>query len=68
MKKITNFIIDRSDLVATAPSIRSFTVSGEKDAEFILQVFDTPSSTSDPVAFYDFATKSFSTTFTSASS
>tara|TARA_R110002020_G_scaffold220917_1_gene428928 strand:- start:95 stop:1378 length:1284 start_codon:yes stop_codon:yes gene_type:complete len=66
MKKINSFIIDKSDLAATALS-RQYTVNGEKDAEFILQVFDTPSGSSDPVAFYDFATKSFSTTSTSTS-
>ena len=66
MKKINNFNIDESDLATTASS-RQYTVNGEKDAEFILQVFDTPSGSSDPVAFYNFVTKSFSTTFTSAS-
>ena len=63
MKNINNFNIDTSDLPAvTLP--RQYTVDGEKDAEFILQVFDT----SDPVKFYDFGTESFSTTFTSTSS
>jgi hypothetical protein len=67
MKKINNFNIDESDLATTASS-RQYTVNGEKDAEFILQVFDTPSGSSDPVAFYDFVTKSFSITQTSTSS
>jgi hypothetical protein len=67
MRNINGFNINRNDLAATASS-RQYTVNGEKDAEFILQVFDTPSGSSDPVAFYDFATKSFSVTFTSTSS
>ena len=66
MNKINNFSINESDLATTASS-RQYAINGEKDAEFILQVFDTPSGSSDPVAFYDFATKSFSTTFTSTS-
>jgi len=63
MKKLTSFNIDISDLAATALS-RQFTIGGEKDAEFILQVFDTSS----PIKFYDFSSRSFSTTFTSTSS
>ena len=63
MKKINSFNINENDLAAVS-GVRQFTVSGEKDAEFILQVFDTSS----PVKFYDFATKSFSATFTSTSS
>ena len=61
MKKITNFTINRSDLTATVSSTRSFTVTGEKDAEFILQVFDGSS----PVKFYDFISRSFATGFIS---
>ena len=61
MKKINNFSIKTSDLAATASS-RQYTVGGEKDAEFILQIFNSDQE------FYDFATKSFSTTFTSTSS
>jgi len=67
MKKITNFDINEGDLAATALS-RQYTIKGEKDAEFILQVFDTPSNSSDPVAFYDFKTKLFSIIQTSTSS
>ena len=60
MKKINNFNIDESDLATTASS-RQYTVNGEKDAEFILQVFNSSQQ------FYDFATRSFSATFTSTS-
>ena len=61
MKKINSFDIDTSNLVATA-SLRQFTVGGEKDAEFILQVFNSDQE------FYDFKTKTYSATFTSTSS
>ena len=61
MKKINSFNINESDLATTASS-RQYTVEGEKDAEFILQVFNSSQQ------FYDFKTKSFSTTFTSTSS
>ena len=61
MKKINNFTINESDLATTASS-RQYTVNGEKDAEFILQVFNSSQQ------FYDFATRSFSATFTSTSS
>ena len=61
MKKINSFNINESDL-ATTTSSRQYTVEGEKDAEFILQVFNSSQQ------FYDFKTKSFSTTFTSTSS
>ena len=60
MKKINNFTINESDLATTASS-RQYTVNGEKDAEFILQIFNSSQQ------FYDFATKSFSATFTSTS-
>ena len=57
--------IDRDSLIkrryregeVTTSLNRSFTINGDKDAEFTLQVFDTPSSSSDPVAFYDFTTR-----------
>ena len=62
MKKISNLIVNTSKLPATSSS-RSINILGEKDAEFILQVFDS----SDPVKFYDFKSKSFSSTFTSTS-
>ena len=61
MKKINSFDIDTSNLVATA-SIRQYTINGEKDAEFILQVFNSDQE------FYDFKTKTYSATFTSTSS
>ena len=67
MKKITNFIIDTSSLTASGLS-RTFTVSGEKDAEFILQVFNTPTGSSDLVDFYDFTSLSFTTGFTTKNS
>ena len=60
MKKINNFTINESDLATTASS-RQYTVNGEKDAEFILQIFNSSQQ------FYDFATGSFSATFTSTS-
>ena len=60
MKKINNFNIDECDL-ATIASSRQYTVNGEKDAEFILQIFNSSQQ------FYDFATGSFSATFTSTS-
>ena len=63
MKKINSFNINENDLSAVS-AVRSFTVTGELDASFILQAFDA----SDPVKFYDFATRSFSTTYTSTSS
>ena len=61
MKKITNFIINKNDFDATALS-RQYVVNGEKDAEFILQVFNSDQE------FYDFKTKTYSATFTSTSS
>ena len=67
MKTITNFNIDQSDLAVTS-RVRSFTVTGEKDAEFILQVFNAPTGTSDMADFYDFKSNSFSATHTSTSS
>ena len=67
MKKITNFIIDTSSLTASGLS-RTFTVNGEKDAEFILQVFNTPTGSSDLVDFYDFTSLSFRAGFTTKNS
>jgi len=64
MKKITNFIIDRSSLTE-AGSTRAFTVNGEKDAEFTLQVFNSPTGASDLLDFYDFASLSFTAGFVS---
>ena len=65
MKLIQGFNIDTSNLPASS-SARIFQVEGEEGAEFMLQVFNTPSGTSDPVDFYNFLTTSFSPTFTSA--
>ena len=61
MKKINNFNVDISDLPAVALS-RQYIVTGEKDAEFILQVFNSSQQ------FYDFKSSSFSAAFTSTSS
>ena len=61
MKYINSFDIDTSNLPATALP-RQYTVNGEDTAEFILQVFNSAQ------AFYDFSTKTFSSTFTSTSS
>ena len=60
MKKINSFSINEGNLAETASS-RQYIISGEKDAEFILQIFNSSQE------FYDFATKSFSATFTSTS-
>ena len=60
MKKITNFIIDTSDLIGTAGSSREIIVIGEKDAEFMLQIYDTDGD------FYDFTSKSFGSEFISS--
>lgn len=61
MKKITEFNIDTSDFAATTLS-RQYNVVGQKDAEFILQVFNSSQQ------FYNFTTKSFSATQTTTSS
>ena len=45
MANITSFTIDKKDLIAGA-STRSFTVLGDVGAEFELQVFATPASSS----------------------
>jgi len=66
MKLIQSFDIDASNLPALS-STRSFQVEGEEGAEFMLQVIDTPANANDPVDFYNFITRSFSPTFTSAS-
>jgi len=55
MKNISNFNIDRSNLAAVSAT-RQFTVTGEKDASFILQVFNSSQR------FYDFKSRSFSAT------
>ena len=60
MKKITNFIINDSDL-AKSGSIRYFSVNGEVDAEFSIKVFDSSGK------FYNFQSKSFETGFISTS-
>ncbi len=58
MKNITGFSINHSTLLQSS-SNRQFTVTGETDAEFLLQVFNTPTSASDQVDFYNFTTASF---------
>ena len=62
MKNINNFNVDTSDLPKAALP-RQYTVEGEEGAEFILQVLSEGRQ-----GFYDFKSKSFSTTFTSTSS
>ena len=47
MKNISNFNINENDLAAVS-AVRQFTVTGEKDASFILQVFNSSQQ------FYDF--------------
>jgi len=66
MKKITGFSIDTTNLTVTAAS-RQYVIDGEKDAEFTLQVFDTPANANDPVDYYNFHSREFSNTFTSES-
>jgi len=61
MKKINSFIIGTNNLPSTALS-RQYSIRGEKDAEFILQIFNSSQQ------FYNFGTESFSATFTSRSS
>ena len=61
MKNINSFNINESNLAAVS-GVRQYTIVGEKDAEFILQVFNSSQQ------FYDFATRSFSATYTSTSS
>ena len=58
MKLITNFEIDESDLQTTS-SLRQFIVTGEKDAEFMLQVINSSQE------FYNFNTRSFTSAFIS---
>lgn len=60
MKKIHSFNIDRGDLVAIS-TVRQFNITGELDASFILQVFNSSQQ------FYDFKSKTFSNTQTSTS-
>ena len=61
MKNISNFNINENDLAAVS-AVRQFTVAGEKDASFILQVFNSSQQ------FYNFKSRSFSATHTSTSS
>jgi len=56
MKKITNFNIDLKDL-STVTSVRNFTITGEKDAEFMLQLYNSSGQ------FYNFNTESFAAGF-----
>lgn len=56
MKKITNFNIDLKDL-STVTSVRNFTITGEKDAEFLLQLYNSAGQ------FYNFNTESFAAGF-----
>ena len=58
MANITSFTIDKKDLIATA-SVRNFTVRGDVGAEFQLQVFATPASSSVAHKFYNFKTNTF---------
>ena len=61
MKKITNFNIDLKDL-SVVDSIRSFTVIGQENAEFTLQIHNSSGQ------FYNFTTKSFASGFNSENS
>ena len=56
---LNDFIIDNSDLTGSSPSIREFNVIGNVGAKFMLQVFNSSQQ------FYNFNTRSFSTSFTS---
>ncbi len=58
MKNITGFTINQSTLLQTS-SNRQFTITGETGAEFLLQVFNTSTGTSDQIDFYNFSTGSF---------
>ena len=58
MPNITSFTIDNKDLIAAA-SVRSFTITGDIGAEFTLQVFATPASSSVAHKFYNFKTRVF---------
>ena len=67
MKKINSFQINTTDLTVTASS-RQYIVNGDLGAEVIMQVFDTPANANDPVDYYNFQSREFSSTFTSESS
>ena len=58
MKLITSFNIDESNLSALS-NLRRFSIEGEKDAEFMLQVVNSSQE------FYNFSSKSFTVAFTS---
>tara|TARA_R100001463_G_scaffold5661_2_gene19101 strand:+ start:8059 stop:9369 length:1311 start_codon:yes stop_codon:yes gene_type:complete len=58
MANITSFKINKKDLMATA-STRNFTIQGDIGAEFELQVFATPASSSVAHKFYNFKTGVF---------
>ena len=60
MKFITSFDIEDSNLLETS-SFRRFIITGEKDAQFMLQVVNSSQE------FYNFNTKSFSGSFISQS-
>ena len=58
MKLITSFNINESNLSALS-NFRQFSIEGEKDAEFMLQVVNSSQE------FYNFSSKSFTAAFTS---
>jgi hypothetical protein len=58
MKLITSFNINESNLSALS-NLRQFSIEGEQDAEFMLQVVNSSQE------FYNFNSKSFTTAFTS---
>jgi|SaaInlV_100m_DNA_2_1039680.scaffolds.fasta_scaffold14631_2 hypothetical protein len=58
MKLITSFNINESNL-STLSNFRQFSIEGEKDAEFMLQVVNSSQE------FYNFSSKSFTAAFTS---
>ena len=60
MKKITNFQIDTTNLTEVVTN-RSFVITGDEGAEFMLQVYDAAS----PEKYYDFANETFSNGFDS---
>ena len=64
MKNITGFSINQSTLLQSS-SNRQFTVTGETGAEFLLQVFNTPTGASDQIDFYNFTTGSFTSSASS---
>tara|TARA_Y100000361_G_scaffold70704_1_gene62541 strand:- start:665 stop:1864 length:1200 start_codon:yes stop_codon:yes gene_type:complete len=60
MKLITNINIDKSELPSTS-SVRNMSIQGEDGASFLLQIFNSSQQ------FYNFHTKSFSSTISSES-